>query len=248
MATPALRLLHEQTGKRVPVYFSNSDIATLYSHCRFLAILRSRPRSVPFATTAPPKRRPEESDSEAYCRILANTTGRLPNTYVDKPVSSRLKKKRDVTYVAVFHGSRNGSPCPERKDIGSVTRQHIVHSVLRRGAVPVVLGTAYDFESFWRNVDLSACLNFLGRLSLRDTVSVLAQCDHFVSNDTGLYHVAGALNKPGLVLWYETDMVKNRSTCAKIRHAKGTPDNPSDYIGAIDDFLECLERPGEMTA
>lgn len=47
-------------------------------------------------------------------------------------------------------------------------------------------------------------LNLTGKLSLRITAAVIAGAKAFLGNDTGLMHIAGALGKPGIVVFGPT--------------------------------------------
>jgi ADP-heptose:LPS heptosyltransferase len=51
----------------------------------------------------------------------------------------------------------------------------------------------------------SSPLDFVGKLSIRETASVIGKCSLFVSNDTGLMHVAVALGVPVVVIFGPTD-------------------------------------------
>jgi ADP-heptose:LPS heptosyltransferase len=46
--------------------------------------------------------------------------------------------------------------------------------------------------------------NFIGKVSLHKSASILHQCHLVVSGDTGLAHVAAALNKPIILVWGST--------------------------------------------
>ena len=69
-------------------------------------------------------------------------------------------------------------------------------------------------------------------------MSILRQCDSFISNDTGLYHVAGALKKSGLVLWKKTNFIKNKSPYEGIRHCVNPKGDVALYKKNIDLFIK----------
>ena len=52
--------------------------------------------------------------------------------------------------------------------------------------------------------------NFAGRLSLAASANTLKQCSFLITTDSGLMHVAGALNIPIVTLWGPTHWAKNR--------------------------------------
>jgi heptosyltransferase II len=50
-----------------------------------------------------------------------------------------------------------------------------------------------------------ACINLCGETSLREAISLIAQCHLFITNDSGLMHVAAALNIPQIAIFGSTD-------------------------------------------
>ena len=51
----------------------------------------------------------------------------------------------------------------------------------------------------------SACINLCGKTSLREAISLIDQCRLFITNDSGLMHVAAALNIPQIAIFGSTD-------------------------------------------
>ena len=240
MATPALRYL----GRSIPVnvYFSDKKIETLYKKCPFINILNKELPKKPFATTSTGKkhRQRRESDSQSLFRVVAGDIRSMGATYVDYEITQVLKKDKNKKYIAIFHGCL-GDVYKFSKDVGSKTRQYVINSILKKNWVPVLLGTKRDYNIYWKTNKIQQCLNFLGKLSLKDSVSILGQCDYFISNDTGLYHVAGALDMTGLVLWKQTDCIRNRSTCLNISHASCRKGQFMIYKRYIDNFLNQIK-------
>ena len=244
MATPMMQLQSKKIGRPIPTFFTNRQIASLYRDAPFVEILEKRPSGPnEYGSSRHPKKRlPGESDSEAYCRIHLKHSGEIPGTYVDRPdpFECDFERRNDRPHIAVFHGCL-GEGLRKRKDIGAATRQSILDGISKRGMVPVLLGSQADIDNFWRHNGLKHCIHLAGKLSLRDSVSVLARCDAFISNDTGLYHVAGALGIPGMVLWRTTDPVKNRSTSDTIRHIIGKGNPQALHKENIESYLEELD-------
>lgn len=237
MATPLLKLYYDRYGP-VSVYFSSKGLRDLYEECPYFQIIERPLKNKPFETSRHPmKRLPNESDSEALCRIHFETQpGQVPHTFVPVPDGANLEKKSGVKYVAIFHGCLNDKNIP-LKDLGKKVRKRMIDLVIAKNAVPVLLGTKGDYKRFWSSVKTVGAINYLGQLSLKDSVSILSQCDCFISNDTGMYHIAGALKMKGLVMWTRTNEIKNRSPAKEIVHYKNKSKKPNDFINAIDKFL-----------
>jgi heptosyltransferase II len=53
----------------------------------------------------------------------------------------------------------------------------------------------------------SDMINLAGRTSLKEAIYLISQCKLFLSNDSGLMHVAGALNIPTVAVFGSTNPV-----------------------------------------
>lgn len=237
MATPALKLLSQRRNEKIKVFFETGTISQLYRNCPFIKILKKRPGKRPNFIIGAIRRCPKEGDSEAYCRVLK--VGRISNTptYID-PVQSKILLKRDgEKCVAVFHGCL-GKCFRKRKDIGIESRQYILDTLVKNNIKVILLGTSSDFKHYWTHNDLSNVENYLGKYSLLDSIGILSQCDNFISNDTGLYHVSGALKKEGLVLWKHTKYLKNKTLFKGIEHCLNSGFDLEIYKNAVDKYIE----------
>lgn len=64
----------------------------------------------------------------------------------------------------------------------------------------------------------NACINLCGKTSLREAISLIDQCRLFVTNDSGLMHVAAALHIPQIAIFGSTD------------HTTTSPRSPLSHI------------------
>ncbi len=53
----------------------------------------------------------------------------------------------------------------------------------------------------------SRCINFCGKTSLREAVALIERCQLFITNDSGLMHVAAALDTPQIAIFGSTDHI-----------------------------------------
>jgi ADP-heptose:LPS heptosyltransferase len=177
--------------------------------------------------------------------------GTIPHTYIGFDYDVRLYKNYNTPYVAVFHGSLTTKKA-HKKDVGVETRRYIIKTLVDNGCSVVLLGGKKDDKQFWKDVperslktQNAEVLDFIGKLRLLSSVSILNCCDYFISNDTGLYHAAVALRKRGLVLWKDTPLTKNRSpgSYAKYAICPSPYGNLQGYKKYIDQFAEqCGKR------
>lgn len=236
MATPALRLLSEKHQTKVKVFFATPPLGELYKDCPFIEVLKKRPKEPPFYSIRLLQRLKKESDAEALCRILKVGKKNIPHTYVD-PVDLIDFPKKDKKCVAVFHGCLS-QVYRNEKNVGQETRQYIIDRLLEKDVRVVLLGSKGDNDKYWNVNNLKGVENLLGKYSLPESVSILRQCDNFISNDTGLYHVAGAFKKKGLVLWKKTNFIKNKSPYGGIKHCVNPKGDVGLYKNYIDMFLK----------
>jgi len=59
--------------------------------------------------------------------------------------------------------------------------------------------------------------NLCGKLPLRQSIILISLCRFFIANDSGLMHVAAALNVPGIAIFGPTPLEKSRPTQAGFR-------------------------------
>ncbi len=236
MATPALKLLSDRRKQPIPVHFETTSIGELYRNCDFIKVCGRPPVGRQFGCTRKLALELDESEIQASCRKLANIKkplDQLPHTYVDSDPNAIMRPND----IAVIHGCL-GETYRRRKNLGHDVRQHIIDGVVASGYNPVILGSKSDLLKFWHKNDLSRCRSYLGKLSLKESVSKLEQCKFFISNDTGLYHVAGALKKRGMVIWKRTNHIKNKSPFKGITHVLAGKLSDQFITNSIDDYLD----------
>lgn len=237
MTTPTIAALSRKYGP-IPCLFETNHISELYVNCPFIKILSEKPDCPPMFTSSKCRRRKSaESDAECIFRIYGEG-GVMPDTYVDCDITKKINKNGNKA-VALFHGCL-GEFWRQKKNLPIKTIQNMVDIVKGSGFMPIILGNKSDWKHYWRHVDLSDCCNFVNQLTLKDSVSVLSQCDSFISNDTGLYHVAAALKVPGLVLWHQTSYRKNKAPWNGITHCLNKTADRKVYKLAIKKFVQEL--------
>jgi heptosyltransferase-2 len=62
-----------------------------------------------------------------------------------------------------------------------------------------------------------ACINLCGKTTLREAISLIGQCHMFITNDSGLMHVAAALHIPQIAIFGSTD---HTTTSPRSHHSR----------------------------
>jgi len=249
MATPMLKALSEVRGEPIPVYFDSKHVRSAYVNCPFLDVLKRKPKSKAFATSERPlKRGGNETNYECYFRLYAKAKGykgEMPHPYIDNDNTFKLEKEAGKKHVALMHGClATQASKVKKKKLSVPVLNHMIVGLQKYGLKPVVIGSAKDKARFWSKTILERepdILDYSGELSLVDSISVLSQCNAFISNDTGLYHVAGALNVPGLVFWIKTNKIANMSPAKNIVHMQDRTGNVTKFKTAINMYGKHLK-------
>lgn len=127
---------------------------------------------------------------------------------------------------------------------------HKIREVLHQISQPVVLlGGPEDREhGTWIAGEFYHVLNKCGDYTLNQAASVIRQADKVISNDTGLMHMAAALQKPLISLWgntvpefgmypYYGDDPQKAEKLSTIMEIKGLYCRPCSKLG----FMKCPE-------
>jgi heptosyltransferase-2 len=60
------------------------------------------------------------------------------------------------------------------------------------------------------NIEHQNYTDFAGYQELQDSINLMSRCNYFIANDSGLMHVADAMNIPLIALFGSTLVTKNR--------------------------------------
>lgn len=96
-----------------------------------------------------------------------------------------------------------------------LSRQKQAHIIIMGGKGDVK--TAREVEKLSR----TKLINLAGKTDLREAIHLISQCGLFVSNDSGLMHIAGALNVPTVAIFGSTNPVTTRPAGSRsiiVRH------------------------------
>ncbi len=73
----------------------------------------------------------------------------------------------------------------------------------------IILGSKADWKTAEevRNAARTKLINLAGNTNLQEAISLISQCSLFISNDSGLMHIAGALNIPTVAIFGSTNPI-----------------------------------------
>ena len=130
------------------------------------------------------------------------------HTYVHAPYEDFFRSPSCV----IIRGMVNDS-WADRKDPGDEIYKHILKNIPDK-YVPIFVGTSADFERthdrMMEWIGMNRKFAFV-KDDMMHTLNCIKHADMVISNDTGMYHAAAALNKKQFVMWKGTNFIKNRA-------------------------------------
>lgn len=209
--TPAIAWLHHTTGVKVPVYFSTEYVRQCFLDWEAITIIYEKPDTDPLfgSNLVNPS-----NDMPDYKFVFERITGEEWNprwhTYVDRPQSILEYTMDLVPHVVLICGS--GSENKKYfagKNPGEEAYKNCIHVNAGRMKI-VAVGSHADAErSPWLT---NADHHYFG--DIRSALKLISYAKLVISNDCGLAHAAGAMNKPLQILWKDTprERCKNPGT------------------------------------
>ena len=206
--TPTIKALSQHFGEPVPVLFEIDTVQQMFEKCSFIKSItqaEAKPKKCILQSNLMNKTIPD------WLNIFNSTMNNLgingldiPHTYVDKyEVNGNLKGKK---YIVIARGCL-GTIYFDAKNPGDEIYQYI----LKKIPIDVVfVGGPKETEVINRMKPYARIRNTCVG-NIKKTLAAINNCVGMVSNDTGVAHAAGALNKPLFMLWKNTNFNKNRN-------------------------------------
>jgi ADP-heptose:LPS heptosyltransferase len=210
MCTPAIQALSFHFGQKIPVLFETPDVKKLFMNGHFITpIIDSTNKECVLCTSETSNDEERVSDIDYNFLRVKQKFGinvEKPHTYVDSlPIPEDYKGK---DYIVVIRGGIQNEWF-NNKDPGDDIYKHCINAIKDKYEI-VYIGSKSDYDrSLNRMVPWSNCNVVLD--DLPKCSALINNARFIISNDTGLYHVAGALNKDIFILWKDTPFIKNQS-------------------------------------
>lgn len=198
--TPTIKLMAEHFDKPIPVYFDLDFIRQCFTDCEFMRILDKKPDQQSLFGSWLINAR---NDCPDYINVLREVRkaipleGDLPHTYVDQAEEIKINSSG---YTLFIRGSGSESlPYLESKmPEDDYYREYF-------GGRMIFTGSENDLE---RSGDLfKDMVCHVG--DIRQSLALIRDADRVITNDSGLAHAAGAMNKETIILWKNTSLPKN---------------------------------------
>ncbi len=146
----------------------------------------------------------------SYYLELVNTVGKVeftaerPDLEVDPEPAADLGIRKGDGWLALSPGANYGPA----KQWPAKCYQEVAEAWLKQGGKVLLVGTPKERPLTAAIAgDDNRMLNLAGKTNLTELMSVLANVDHVVANDSGSMHLAAGCGTPGIALFASTDPV-----------------------------------------
>ncbi len=162
----------------------------------------------------------------------------------EKTLADRILEERGVPASTLLIGIAPGAAYGPAKRWYPDRFAHLADRLIENFSARIlVFGSAGDHEAA-RNVQRTArntLVDLTGETSLREAISLIARCRLFISNDSGLMHVAGALGVPTVAVFGSTNPVTTSPVGRKsVVITKNVPCSPCLKETCPTDFI-CMD-------
>jgi len=191
--TPTIRELYEKHAQRIPVFFGTEYVRQCYIECEFIEII-DEPRGDLLMSSNMINKRNDKPDIVFIAEKIIGSMARF-QPFIDQP-----KPFNNSEYGVFINGA--GSENPEYLE-RKLIPESVQMAVKENSKIPVY-GTG-SLKDLNRNV-------FQGYFgNIRDSLALINGASWVITNATGMYHAAGAMEKKQLALWKQCRRPRNEN-------------------------------------
>jgi hypothetical protein len=210
--TPVIILLYEHFGARIPVVFETEYVKELYYDWDKIKCITEQDALDGdlelFETSTGEWRNSPDKEYIIKARRVIRKIKLGKNKEIPMPYVPSRKSQIEGDYVAIVRGciDCDKPKWSDAKEVGDEIFEYIFSKL----NLPVVfVGNTTDYNRSYHRMEKMHEHTICVLDDINKAVSVINGCKYMISNDTGLHHVASALNKKLFVLWKDTPFDKN---------------------------------------
>jgi ADP-heptose:LPS heptosyltransferase len=208
MLTPTIKKLSEIYNEKIDVYFNHDYVKQCYLDCEFINIVSSLYKAPNFGSSMINKELPDYQ--YVYKSIIKEPWSEKYHTYVD---DAKEYGKKNEKYLLLLNGlgglSLNpNDPKPHWYGKKEMTEETFYY-IKKETDLPIYFtGSESDLK---QNPWVNKLADVIEIGNIRKSLSLVRDAHKIISNDTGLAHCAGAMNKDILIIWKDTPFIKNQN-------------------------------------
>jgi ADP-heptose:LPS heptosyltransferase len=231
MCTPAINALYQATKTPVKVYFTVAWVKEFFRGIPEIQIIEERNGLVKLFNSSLINKK--IYDGIYVYETIAKKTGlydigKLPDGLIGK--THALNYKVDVVIIS---GNGSKSDIEKLKTIPDDVYNHILKRLKEQNLNIYVVGSSADIKSRVSRYDTNGVNIVVDNPT--EILSIIKHSKLVIANDTGLYHAASAMKKNMLLLWNQTNFVKNFNPNS-IEYTKVL--NKDEWISGFDKWIE----------
>ena len=217
MLTPTIKKLSEDQGKKINVYFHDEFIKNCFINCDFINIVNEEYKTPDLNSGEVNRKIPDYKN--IFQKVIKEKWDPKYHTYADNAIEIPKKEEK---YILFFNGLAGVSPAIGgeksywwgKKEIDEETFRFIKSN----SKLPIYFtGSQNDIINHpW--IEKLCDKTYVN--DIRNSLALIRDSEKIISNDTGLSHCAGALNKDILILWKDTPFIKNTNPGTKTMYSK----------------------------
>ena len=210
MCTPAITSLHTHYNKPIPMVFNTPYLENMYRDWDAIEIITQaeatnrRLRRLFSTSLTNTVIEDYKFIHNTVCGMKGIKTDEVPWTYAPK-----LTQSGQSEYVVIIRGCLPGGSWADHKFIPDEYYKHCLDNI---DMTIKFIGSTNDYNEYLSDLIEYAKKSNKVEVILDDTDQILREINgakYIVSNDTGWYHIAGALDKPIFCMWKDTPYTKN---------------------------------------
>jgi len=203
--TPAIKRMYEKLERRLPTEFTTEYTKQCFLDCPYIEIVDKVEN--PIISSNMINRRTTTPD---YQHIFKEVTGEdwTPqyHTYVDNPEPVRTDSYAVVINGLYRHPDGRPGGLKNKKEVDRQTHEMVRDAYTNN---LIFIGSKLDKSENtpWADEVFDECV--LG--DIRECLSLINGAEMVFTNDTGLAHAAGAMNKKMLIFWKDSNFLRARN-------------------------------------
>lgn len=213
--------------KEIPVYFEKDFVGNCFNDCLFIKRLPKKPVWMPMNDPKwcyEDKGVPEWENLLNHFKAKYGISDNHQSTYIDFP---DIEDKNLQNRLVIMNGSGNyDSTYLNRKSPSIEAYKAVIKDRKMSRKKPIFIGSKEDKAINKELIETLKCEVY--ELNMRQSLSVVLNASHVITNDTGLAHAAGSWGQSMDVLWKNTPFTKNTNQGQNTRYVFTGNISPSE--------------------
>lgn len=221
--TPAIQLLYSKFKQPIPVLFQTTTVKQMFKKWDKIQVIKNRKGKKILSSRTDKKLQNKLKNLKiSECEYKTNTIKKqfkikkeTPFTYVP---SYKSPLSDVIDYFVIINGCA-GKKWKEKKKIPIRTMINIIQTIYKKYQI-VFIGSDKEKDEINK---MNKSIQRKGKIylnNIQDTIGLINNCTAMITNDTGCYHIACALQIENIFcMWKDTDFQRNKSSYENVKYS-----------------------------